>query len=280
MKLFGITFVKNEDDIIEFFLKESAKYFDYIFVVDNSSVDNTWQIVNDVAKVHKNIIPWKVLDEVFHDGLRARVFNEFKHLASDGDWWCPRLDCDEFYLQDPKVFLSTNIKPGYRAVCSKHIQFRLTEEMLDTVDFTRGFQSNIGEFKYIDRNATSECRYFMHRSRLTWNEDAGLPNHVGLFNPVRITLKHYQYRSPEQMQKRINTRMALKKQYPDLFPHVFSENWRDYLTEEGQQPLMIDTKINNTLLFDQLPFANNKSLKYNPLSLAIQQFLYRTNIWA
>ena len=91
MKIFGICLVKNEEDIIEHCLTEAAKWADKIFVYDNGSEDQTWEIVQDIAKANDKIVPYKKEALPFRDHLRAKVFNAYKHLAKDGDWWCFRL---------------------------------------------------------------------------------------------------------------------------------------------------------------------------------------------
>lgn len=37
--------------------------------------------------------------------LRQVIFKDYKNNASEGDWWC-RLDGDEFYIDDPRLFLA------------------------------------------------------------------------------------------------------------------------------------------------------------------------------
>src|SRR5687768_11826297 len=106
MRIFGICLVKNEADIIAFSLQKASEWAHKIFVYDNGSTDGTWEAVQELAKTNDKIIPWKSEAKPFRDGLRGEVFNEFRHLAQKGDWWCCRLDSDEFYLDDPREVLS------------------------------------------------------------------------------------------------------------------------------------------------------------------------------
>jgi len=48
--------VKNEQDIIEPFIRHNARYLDYMVILDNSSVDETRRIVLDCARELKMIM--------------------------------------------------------------------------------------------------------------------------------------------------------------------------------------------------------------------------------
>ena len=106
MKIYAICLVKNEEDIIEYCLRAASKWADKIIVYDNGSTDNTWMKVQEAAKVESKIVAWKSEDKAFHDGLRAEVYNAFKHNLAKGDWWA-KLDADEFFMSDPRNFLNS-----------------------------------------------------------------------------------------------------------------------------------------------------------------------------
>ena len=96
--------VKNEADIVANVIKDAEKWADRIFIMDNGSTDGTWEIVQSLK--NDIVVPWKQDFRPYSNGLRADVFNEFRHEASDGDWWCFKLDADEFYYDNPKEFLA------------------------------------------------------------------------------------------------------------------------------------------------------------------------------
>lgn len=147
MKIFGICLIKNEADIIEYSLNEHSSWADYIFVYDNGSTDNTWQIVKDLSKTNSKIIPFKSEAKPFRDGLRAEVFNAYQHLANPGDWWCIRCDSDEFYVDDPRTFLP-NVKKYHHVVTSLHFEFRLTIEDVEEFTFNKNVPDLIRQIKY------------------------------------------------------------------------------------------------------------------------------------
>ena len=99
----AICVVKNEADIVESSLRTALQWADRIIVYDGDSTDGTWEKV--CAMRSERIVPWKQDGKVFQESLRAEVFNAFRQGARSGDWWC-HLDADEFYIDDPRAFLS------------------------------------------------------------------------------------------------------------------------------------------------------------------------------
>ncbi len=251
MRIFGITVIKNEADIIEWALTKASEWADKIFVLDNGSQDGTWEIVCELAKYNKVIIPWKQTPEPFTDGMRADVFNHFKAEAKPGDWWCLRLDADEFYIDDPRIFLQTKIKSFYHVVCSKHIQYRVTKS--DVAMLPLPAKELLETLRYYEQQATSEIRFFKHRKKLIWNREDELPKHVGLISPERIFIKHYQYRSVQQIQNRILSRFGLKSH-----SHIKDQDWKSYILRP--EDCIFDSQSFQG--YHDLPLSNNSNLRY------------------
>ena len=136
MKIFAIMLVKNEVDIVGHVLKSAEKWADKIFILDNGSTDGTWELIQSMK--NDVITPWKQDFGPFRRGMRADVYNEFKHLSKAGDWWCYALDADEFYLENPREFLKT-IPSRYQWVFKKDIAYQITEEDLSEYEFTGDF---------------------------------------------------------------------------------------------------------------------------------------------
>ena len=273
MNIYGICVVKNEADIVEFSLTKASEWATKIFVLDNNSTDGTWEKVNNLAKSNNRIVPWKQTDEVFSDGMRADVFNHFKDQVKEGDWWCIRLDADEFYPEDPTAFLS-KLKPYYQVVCAKRIQYQLTEEDLNKLDFNGDIRLLLNGFRYFEKTAHSEIRFFKHRKRLTWDRNEVLPRHIGMVAPQRIIQKHYQYRSPKQLQERIVLRNELKKKHPSIFPHVFSSNWKDYIVKASD----CEYDTGDFSKYVNLPVANDGDVTYSLHSFWIRRILHAVGV--
>ncbi len=222
MKIFAISVVKNEADVIAQSLKDASRWADKIFILDNGSTDGTWEIVQSLAS--DKIVPWKRDTTPFYDGIRAQVYQKFKHLAEEGDWWCFRLDADEFYVDNPRDFLA-NVPRYHHFVITDTIQFRLTKE-----DFVNGsFPKTVDDIRYHDKLTWSETRFFRHRTQMEWTPDMERPKHMGVMHPRRIKLRHYQYRSLEQIKQRIAVRAEARKNGFAGFDYSANEDVESYL---------------------------------------------------
>ena len=227
MKIFAISVVKNEADVIRYNLLEASKWADKIFVLDNGSTDDTWEIVNSIKS--DKIIPWKKENKDFYDGIRGEVYHEFKHLASEGDWWCFRLDADEFYADNPVEFLS-DVNLLYHFVGTATIHFWLTKEDVAEYQFASDAERNIPNICYYEKYTWSEARFFRHRKQMLWKPGAELPTHMGVLCPTRIKVKHYQFRSLEQIKNRIASRLEAVKNGFKGWNHAINEDVNSYLS--------------------------------------------------
>jgi glycosyltransferase involved in cell wall biosynthesis len=266
--------VKNEADIIEYTLTEALKWATNIFVLDNGSTDGTWDKVKAIAIANQAIVPWKQLDQPFSDSLRALVFNEFRHVADHDDWWCMRLDADEFYVEDPRDFLRERVKPFYNLVCSRHIQYQLTDVDLQANVFDLPVPERISRLRYFSPVATSEVRFFRHRKRLRWLPDKVLPRYVGMVSPERILVRHYQFRSLEQIKLRIATRLQARKHNPQVFIHSGSNTMSDYIARA--KDCVYDE--GSLSAYSSLPLANNQDLSYSWWMFLLYRVLGATRI--
>lgn len=222
MKIFAISVVKNEADIIAQCLAEATKWAHKIFILDNGSTDGTWELVQALAS--NKIVPWRQDFTPFYDGIRAQVFNEFKHLAAPGDWWCFRLDADEFYVDNPITFLA-GVPWYHHFVVTDTIQFRLTKE-----DFADGqAPADISEIRYHDKKTWSETRFFRHRNELIWTPEMERPKHMGVMHTRRIKLRHYQFRSLSQIRQRVLVRAEAKRNGHPGFNYSIDEDVNSYL---------------------------------------------------
>ena len=238
MKIHGICLVKNEADILEWAFTEAARWCDAIYVFDNGSTDGTWELVHQLAERMPQIVPFKQDAIPFDNALRGLVFNEYKDRAQPGDWWC-RLDADEIYVENPREFLS-NVPRQYHVVWAAHLQYYLTEQ-----DLPR-FQGE--DFERPPTDHVRQCSAAISRKRLggailpasseARMDHGAWPRHLGLVYPQRIRVRHYQHRSPAQIQRRLETRHAAIAAGNLDFPHIVERSWRETLTPE---PLAFDT---------------------------------------
>ncbi|RYD51968.1 MAG: family 2 glycosyl transferase [Sphingobacteriales bacterium] len=226
MKIYALSVVKNEADVIEANLKAASKWADKIFVWDNGSTDGTWEKIQALAD--DIITPWKQDARPFRDSLRSMLYNAHKHWGKPGDWWCIKLDADEFYYDDPRQFLA-KIPLKYHYVCSRYIQLMITEEDIAEYQFTGSFEEDREKINYFHKLAWAEIRFVRHRDRLAWTEKTPFPEHVGIVYPELITMLHYQHRSPQQIQRRLTQRKEAIAKGGYHSPHITQSHWREVL---------------------------------------------------
>ncbi len=209
MKIHGLCIVKDEADVIAECLEASLAWCDHVYVFDNGSTDGTWQIVQALAARHPAIVPFKQDPAPFHDGLRAQIHDAYRQRTEPGDWWC-RLDADEFYVDDPRTFLA-KVPMDVDYVVTAIFAYYFTEldaaawqaddQAFNATPVTRRLRHYL--------NHWSEPRFMRADPARAWGPDqGGWPRwmHAGRAYPVRIWVKHYAYRSPPQIERRLATR--------------------------------------------------------------------------
>jgi hypothetical protein len=214
MKIFSICCVRDEYDIVAEALEAALRWSERIFVFDNGSVDGTWETVQEIARRTSKVEIVGHDNRTFKDELRGEIFESYRRIASAGDWWC-RLDSDELYIDDPIGFLS-GISDKYGFVYSASFNFYLTD-----VDLQRYYENqakwlakHVSERLRFYQNNWGEPRFVRHRNDLNWSGLIWPDNHGRTF-PSRIRLKHFPYRSPGQ----ISRRLEIRQQQPVLFKH-------------------------------------------------------------
>lgn len=238
MKIFAIMIVKNESDVIRSVLT-SAKVWAYkIYIMDNGSSDGTWEIIQSMAD--ETIIPFKQDFRPFRDDMRAEIFERYRSEATNEDWWAFSLDADEFYEDDPRKFLAS-IPLKYQVVAKKSLDYVITKEDVNEYVFTGDFEIDREHIKYLKRSCWCEYRFFRYRDSIRWKQGKNLhqPSPVGVCAPNSILVKHYQFRSPSQIQKRLDTRNAIQKGNTGIFQHITQTDWMETL--ESRDNCIFDT---------------------------------------
>jgi glycosyltransferase involved in cell wall biosynthesis len=272
LKIHGICLAKNESDLIRYSLQEKLSWCDFIYVYDNGSTDKTWEIAREMAEGSEGrIVLFRTDDKPFGDGLRGEVFNHFRGRADPGDWWC-RADVDEFYAVNPREFLA-DVPPHHHVVWSIHIQYLFTE--LDLERFERKGESRIPDDlprHYIANY--SEPRFFRHRRGLVWNEKDAWPVHMGVVTPKRIPVRHYQFRSPEQIQRRLATRREAAARGYAHFLHSQAEDWREKIDPSAE--LHLDTRDGNYIIDEAAMPAHME----RPIQRIVKFIAHGLKFWA
>lgn len=226
MRIYSLLVVKNEADIIRCSLSDALRWSDRIIVLDNGSTDATWDIVCSMSREDERIVPFGRYEGVFHIGLRARLFAAFRHELTWGDWWCVRMDADEFYDEDVRAFLAR--QPWYVATVSKRsTDYVLAQEQLSQL--SGDFAADRTLFRHTTLLPREERRFMRHFPWLLWLERWRYPHPWGIRARRTLAVSHYQYRSEQQMQMRWQTRHDAKQNGCSTFRHENSSGWMEYL---------------------------------------------------
>lgn len=220
MRIHGLCVLKNESDIIEQMLRASAQWCDAIYILDNGSTDGTWEIVRELAHELQSIVLYKQDPQPFTDDMRGEIFRHYEARAALGDWWCI-LDADEFYIDDPREFLR-GVPKDYNAVWHQSYNYLFTDK--DLADYKQNpglYDDHVPieqRSRYYMVNDYSEMRFFRHSKALKQVSYQIYPVY-----PRRIRLKHFMYRSPDQIRKRLQTRREPMER--GEFLHEKRANW-------------------------------------------------------
>jgi glycosyltransferase involved in cell wall biosynthesis len=276
MKIFGICLIKNEADIIAETLEYAVSWCDHIIVDDNGSEDGTWEIVQELAAKHPQIIPWRQKRQPYHDKLRAEAFNDFRQLSKAGDWWT-KLDSDERYVDEPRDFLSA-VPARHHVVWAAQFQYYLTPE--DVGQWEDWQKQGVppppcNERLHYYRCDYSETRFFRYRDGLKWPGSASWPVHMGLVHPRRIRNKHFQYRNPEQIQQRLTTRkLAMLEGCGTFHGYCEETDWQEKVVDSAS---CLDDRASNPWQVDERRIPRHLE---KPLHRAVKYFMHGTGLWA
>jgi hypothetical protein len=221
MAIHGICIVKNEVDVIAQMLRANAQWCDHIYVFDNGSDDGTWEIVKALSRELPAVVPFKQDPKPFTDSLRAEILSHYIGRAQRGDWWCV-VDADEFYVDDPRAFLA-RVPRRYRAVWPQLYTYLFTDK--DAEVYRQDPGRYAPEVPVSDRlhhyqlGEYSELRFFRHDPHFT-----GIPADLQPIFPERIRMRHFGYRSPEQIARRLQTRREPMER--GEFVHEKASNWQ------------------------------------------------------
>jgi hypothetical protein len=185
------------------------------------------------------VIAFERTTDPYSEGLRGRIVNEFsKELGPDG-WWL-KLDADEFLESDPRSAIRSAQQVGANAIRAWQIQFAFTD--VDRLLWEAGIDDEgapIDERRRYYHLDWRETRLWQNQPDSIWS-DLTSPTPPGLDRHTRTSLfnRHYQHRSPQQMQRRID----LRRGSPN-FPHEQLDDWQDlvqpadgcHLRVEGQR---------------------------------------------
>lgn len=224
MNIYGFMLVKNEADIIGQTIESVLRFggFKHVFVFDNGSTDDT---LNAIKRYEGPSLTVSELPTPFNDNLKFETVYQHRHLMQDGDWFAI-LDADELYIESLPPIIAMAEQESANNIEHDTAQFYFTdaEESSEfdpnraAIEQRRHYLVNYGE-----------PRIFRYDSKITLTADLVKQRIHSLKKATRhFLVLHFQFRSGEQTQKRINIRLqnnSLSKNWG----HISSARWQDYI---------------------------------------------------
>lgn len=228
IKLYGVCLVKNEDDVITQTLIHAAGHCEKIFVLDNGSTDCTWEFVQSLSRVEPRIVPFGQTFEPYRRSLRSQVLYEVCSDLSEDDWWLI-LDSDEFLAEDPQPVIRQAVREGADVIRSWQISFYFTD--IDLRAWEEGTDQRSKPI--VDRRRYycidwQERRLFRNRRDLSW-ANGNVPEELGKECKRRIFNRHYLFRDPPQIEKRL----SVKREIPSKAGKT-SREWRRLVKDSSK----------------------------------------------
>jgi glycosyltransferase involved in cell wall biosynthesis len=230
VRIHAVCLVKNEGDIVAQTLHRASQFCHKIYVFDTGSTDDSWQKVRRIN--NSVVVPFRHEAVPFYGGLRAQVFNAVRRHCAVGDWFYI-LDADELLAENPQKAIAIAEREEATQINTLQYNFYFTDK--DWKDYRDGHDSRskpITQRRRYYRFVNIEQRIFRVSNDLVWPEHIDPEHPKGFMMPVtenkrkkcsyRIPNCHYQYRDPEQIQLRLETRRAARAANQSNFLHYKS----------------------------------------------------------
>jgi len=253
--------VRDERDIISQCLDHMLQWVDAVYVFDTGSVDNTWEVINEMALKDSRIKPLRQ-DAVYYSEnlLRGWLFHQARQKMRDGDWFL-RVDADEFHHIPPPEFVKTRLRKHETIVWHQYYNFCLLESEVAALATAEAIQSErakpIAERRrWWTPSLYSEPRLCRYRDSMKWPAAVSFPYNAGFLARARLPIRHYPHRDPVQLKRRCLLR-AIMHEDPQRAVGSF-EQWR---VQDWRQFLIPDNKagVSRWKTGEDLPDPNFKN---------------------
>jgi glycosyltransferase involved in cell wall biosynthesis len=244
MKFHCLLPVRDEADIIDQCLNHLLEWADAIYVFDTGSVDNTWEIIQDIALKDQKVIPLSKKPVYFSETkLRGWMFHQARRNMKSGDWFL-RVDADEFHDIAPPEFVKTCMHRHETIAYHQYYNFVLRES--EVRDWQEGHETLADRSRRIeDRrqwyipSVYSEPRLCRYRESMRWPPTVSFPFNAGYIARKRLPIRHYPHRDPVQLDHRCRLRAVMMADRenranwtrPELH-HWTEHEWRKFVVPD------------------------------------------------
>lgn len=279
-KFFALLPVRDEGDIIRQCLLHALGWADAIYVYDTGSVDDTYDIVQDMARQDNRIHPVGCEPVYYNENrVRGHIFAEARHAMRDGDWFL-RVDADEFHHTSPRDFVETERAAYEGVVYHQYYNFELTASEVakwelgeETIaDRSRPISDRRRNFTVSTYAEPRMCRY---RSSMRWPVEVSFPFNAGLVARERLPIRHYPLRDPKQIDRRCKLReiMMADSVNRSNWSHPEAHHWNVRDWKAFVSPDDLDG-LQNWAPGDQLPRVRQTNHIANGLKRKAQMAAY------
>jgi glycosyltransferase involved in cell wall biosynthesis len=251
----AILIVKNEDDILNSVIAHLLTFCETVYVLDNGSTDKSIDILRELNG--RGVVYLGTIRVPFFDNLRNWVWQIIKDDAKDDDWWL-FADADEFYAQDVVTFLN-NVPTEYGVVLKTQIYPIPMRNQRDSFANQKNWDPDF--YTHYFQSTWAEPRFLRHTKRLSIDSENLTFSRARAIFPVPIKLIHYNWRTVDQVGKRIATRRALRGVSKTDFSHMLEDVWEDVLESNYEKA---------ALPFIDGPIWANRFDNFNPNSVAFR----------
>ncbi len=231
VKLYGIGTAKNEDDVIGDSIEHALEHCDKVIYIDNDSSDTTWEVITAKAAEHPDrVIAFGKLAIPYVEGIREVIYNAYNDELDSTDWWM-KLDADEFIETDPRPVIAAATAAGDNVVRAWHAQFYFTDR--DLAAWDRGEEDTslaVTERRRYYRTNWRQVHLWQNMPGQPWLDTTrSIPEQTTKIHSQAVINRHYQYRDPDQITKRLAIRFGKSE-----FPHVGSAEWNSVVKDASK----------------------------------------------
>jgi len=242
--------VRDEGDIIVQCLDHMLQWVDAVYVFDTGSIDQTWEIVNEMALKDSRIKPLRQ-DAVYYSEnlLRGWLFHQARQKMRDGDWFL-RVDADEFHHIPPPEFVKTRLRKHETIAWHQYYNFCLLESEVAVLATAEAIQAErskpiVERRRWWTPSIYSEPRLCRYRDSMKWPSSISFPYNSGYVAKTRLPIRHYPHRDPMQLDRRCRLRAIMMedksisgKYWTNVEGHHWSQSeLRKFVTPDAQADL-------------------------------------------
>jgi glycosyltransferase involved in cell wall biosynthesis len=223
MQLYALGLVKDEADILDATIRHALGFCDRIIYLDNGSTDGSWEIIQALAaETAGRVVAHERTTEPFQEGMRNRVYNAYSDELGPDGWWF-NLDADEFLEVDPHAAIEAAVERGAEGIRTWQVQFAFTD--VDQRAWEAGEDDPsrpIQDRRRYYRIDWRETRLWRNHPGRPWSDPTRpFPAEIRSFDRHSPFNRHYQFRDPEQIQRRLDNRRG-----DPSFAHAQAPDWR------------------------------------------------------